>query len=198
MRTSSKPFLFGKAPTFTVQEPFCRSTRMSFLPLRFQRRCFAHIIAKSYPIRTVIQLLSTSGLICPSISSQREGLKIQPFQKLFYLTSKIFDFMHSFLKKGKTKKPLHRHQESAGALLSLQNDVLCNGFEIQRRDCLFICSLADSTKKHRVQTAVFSLSIPQALGGLHRILNRNILYLVVTSFIGTLLYQTPRRKSSLW
>jgi len=27
----------------------------------FQRRCFAHIIAKSYPIRTVIQLLSTGG-----------------------------------------------------------------------------------------------------------------------------------------
>ena len=150
MRTSSKPFLFGKAPTFTVQEPFCRSTRMSFLPQRFQRRCFAHIIAKSYPIRTVIQLLSTSGLICPSISSQREGLKIQPFQKLFYLTSKIFDFMHSFLKKGKTKKPLHRHQESAGALLSLQNDVLCNGFEIQRRDCYRTHSLANSTKTHRV------------------------------------------------
>lgn len=174
MRTSSKPFLFGKAPTFTAQEPFCRSTRMSFLPLRFQRRCFAHIIAKSYPIQTVIQLLSTSGLICPSISSQRkgvkysifakiprkkfypsisrqrEGLKIQPFQKLFYLTSKIFDFMHSFLKKGKTKKPLHRHQESAGALLSLQNDVLCNGFEIQRRDCCCTRSLANSTKTHRV------------------------------------------------
>lgn len=99
----------------------------------------------------------------------------------------------------KTKKAdTQRHQKSTGVLLSLQNDVLCNGFEIQRRDCLFICSLADSTKKHRVQTAVFSLSIPQALGGLHRILNRNILYLVVTSFIGTLLYQTPRRKSSLW
>lgn len=31
----------------------------------------------------------------------------------------------------KIKKPLHRHQKSAGALLSLQNDVLCNGFEIQ-------------------------------------------------------------------
>ena len=33
-----------------------------------------------------------------------------------------------------------------------------------------------------MQTAVFSLSIPQALGGLHRILNRNILYLVVVLF----------------
>ena len=96
------------------------------------------------------------------------------------------------------KADTQKHQKSAGVFLSLQNDVLCNGFEIQRRDCLFICSLADSTKKHRVQTAVFSLSIPQALGGLHRIPNRNILYLVVTSFIGTLLYQNPRRKSSLW
>ena len=107
---------------------------------------------------------------------------------------------HSIVKiqSAKQKADTQRYQKSAGALLSLQNDVLCNGFEIQRRDCLFICSLADSTKKHRVQTAVFSLSIPQALGGLHRILNRNILYLVVTSFIGTLLYQTPRRKSSLW
>ena len=58
--------------------------------------------------------------------------------------------MHSFLKKDKTKKPLHRHQESAGALLSLQNDVLCNGFEIQRRDCFRTQTLANSTKTHRV------------------------------------------------
>ena len=144
--------------TFSVWKStdfYCSRAILPFYPNvvpapAFQRRCFAHIIAKSYPIRTVIQLLSTSGLICPSISSQREGLKIQPFQKLFYLTSKIFDFMHSFLKKGKTKKPLHRHQESAGALLSLQNDVLCNGFEIQRRDCCRTQTLANSTKTHRV------------------------------------------------
>ena len=58
--------------------------------------------------------------------------------------------MHGFLKKGKTKKPLHRHQELAGALLSLQNDVLCNGFEIQRRDCFRTRSLANSAKTHRV------------------------------------------------
>lgn len=92
-------------------------------------------------------------------------------------------FRRSFSCNQQNKKAdTQRHQKSAGALLSLQNDVLCNGFEIQRRDCLFICSLADSTKKHRVQTAVFSLSIPQALDGLHRILNRNILYLVVVLF----------------
>ena len=92
-------------------------------------------------------------------------------------------FSRSFnFQSAKQKADTQKHQKSAGVFLSLQNDVLCNGFEIQRRDCLFICSLADSTKKHRVQTAVFSLSIPQALGGLHRILNRNILYLVVVLF----------------
>nr|WP_303929565.1 hypothetical protein [Ruminococcus bromii] len=75
-------------------------------------------------------------------------------------------FRRSFSCNRQNKKAdTQRHQKSAGVFLSLQNDVLCNGFEIQRRDCLFICSLADSTKKHRVQTAVFSLSIPQALGG---------------------------------
>ena len=89
---------------------------------------------------------------------------------------------HSVVDRQNKKADTQKHQKSAGALLTLQNDVLCNGFEIQRRDCLFIRSLADSTKKLRVQTAVFSLSIPQALGGLHRILNRNILYLVVVLF----------------
>lgn len=86
------------------------------------------------------------------------------------------------------KADTQRHQKSAGALLPLQNDVLCNGFEIQRRDCLFIRSLADSTKKHRVQTAVFSLSTSQALGGLCRIPNQNILYSVVILFQGHLYY----------
>ena len=67
-------------------------------------------------------------------------------------------------------------------LLLLQNDVLCIGFEIQRWDCLFIRSLADSAKKHRVQTAVFPLSISQALGDLRRIRNQNISYSVVVLF----------------
>ena len=58
----------------------------------FQRRCFAHIIAKSYPIRTVIQLLSTSGFLYPSISSHREGQKIQSFQKLFLSNVKNLRF----------------------------------------------------------------------------------------------------------
>lgn len=48
-----------------------------------------------------------------------------------------------------------------------------------------VCSSVHSLtvpKSIEVQTAVFSLSIPQALGGLRRILNRNILYLVVVLF----------------
>lgn len=59
---------------------------------------------------------------------------------------------------GKTKSRYTETPKIGGSLLLLQNDVLCNGFEIQRRDYLFICSLADSAKKHRVQTAVFSCS----------------------------------------
>ena len=39
------------------------------------------VLAKSYPIRTVIQLFSTSGLICPSMSSHREGQKYNRFAK---------------------------------------------------------------------------------------------------------------------
>lgn len=63
---------------------------------------------------------------------------------------------HSIVNRQNKKADTQRHQKLAGALLSLQNDVLCIGFEIQRRDCLFIRLLADSTKKHRVRTAVFS------------------------------------------
>lgn len=92
-------------------------------------------------------------------------------------------FRRSFSCNRQNKKAdTQRHQKSAGALLLLQNDVLCIGFEIQRRDCLFIRSLADSAKKHRVQTAIFSLSISQALGGLRRIRNQNISYSVVVLF----------------
>lgn len=59
-------------------------------------------------------------------------------------------FSKVIFEKKQNKKPLHRHQESAGALLSLQNDVPCNGFEIQRRDCCRTHTLANSTKTHRV------------------------------------------------
>ncbi len=86
------------------------------------------------------------------------------------------------------KADTQKHQKSAGVFLSLQNDVLCNGFEIQRRDCLFICSLADSTKKHRVQTAVFSLSIHAGIRRQYRIPNQNILYSVVILFQEKLYY----------
>ncbi len=66
MRTSLKPILFGKKPTFTVQEPICRSTRMSFLPLLFQRRFLARShreVLAEYPIQTVIQFLSTTDFL---------------------------------------------------------------------------------------------------------------------------------------
>ena len=65
---------------------------------------------------------------------------------------------HLVVNRQNKKADTQRHQKSARALLSLQNDVLCIGFEIQRRDCLFIRSLTDSTKKHKVRMAVFSYS----------------------------------------
>ena len=102
--------------------------------------------------------------------------------------------MHSFSKKGKTKKPLHRHQESAGALLSLQNDVLCNGFEIQRRDCFRTHSLANSTKTHRVVgVGIFS----QHTAGIGWLCHISILHRIqlCPSFKGTILYHKTRRKS---
>lgn len=126
MRTLFKAFLLRKSQLLQFKSVFCRFTRMSFLPLLFQRRSLARFHSESL-----------GGV------SHSDG--------------------HSVFNR-KTKKPIHRHQKSAGALLSLQNDVLCIGFEIQRRDCLFIRSLADSTKKHKVWTAVFSLSTPKALG----------------------------------
>ena len=61
----------------------CRFPRMSFFypcPGISPQRRQAHIFAQSYPIRTVIQFS-----ICPSIGSQREGLKINPVCKFFEL-----------------------------------------------------------------------------------------------------------------
>ena len=49
----------------------------------FQRRCFAHIIAKSYTIRTVIQLLSTSGFyLPPQLVGGEKDKKSDPFVKV--------------------------------------------------------------------------------------------------------------------
>ena len=83
-----------------------------------------------------------------------------------------------------TKKPIHRHQQSEGALLSPQNDVLCIGFKIQRWDCLLIRLLADSTKAHRVCMAVLSPSLKRLCthAGIRRfcrIFNQNSLYSVI-------------------
>lgn len=42
-----RTFSVWKIPTFTVQEPFCRSSQMSFLPLLFQRRFLARFLTES-------------------------------------------------------------------------------------------------------------------------------------------------------
>ena len=104
----------------------------------------------------------------PSISRQREGQKIQSFHKNFSLIFNCWlfsdfgqfifvDFLWS-RKRAKQKSVYTGIKESAGTLLSLQNDVLSNGFEIQRRDCYRTQTLANSTKTHRVvDDGIFSL-----------------------------------------
>ncbi len=42
-----KPVSVWKISTFTAQEPFCRFSRMSFLPLLFQRRFLARFLTES-------------------------------------------------------------------------------------------------------------------------------------------------------
>lgn len=69
--------------------PECRSC-----PRISPRRCFAHIIAKSYPIQTVIQLWWCTVVVTRFWQTKRADYT--------------------------------EHQKSAGAWLSLQNDVLCN------------------------------------------------------------------------
>ena len=81
----------------------------------------------------------------------------------------------------KTKKAdTQRHQKSTGVLLSLQNDVLCNGFEFQRRDCFSSVHLLTVPKSIEYRRRYFLLAYTQALVGLHRIPNPNILYSVLT------------------
>ena len=96
----------------------------------------------------------------PSISRQREGQKIQSFHKNFFLIFNclLFSDFGQFIfvdflwsrKRAKQKSLYTDIKESAGTLLLLQNDVLCNGFEIQRRYCYRTQTLANSTKTHRV------------------------------------------------
>ena len=73
--------------------PFYPNVVFVCLPLLFQRRYLAHIIAKSYPIRTVIQLLSKAAFHTPSINSQRslDNLFFCPLfnWELFMLFSKV-------------------------------------------------------------------------------------------------------------
>ena len=64
---------------------------------------------------------------CSALPPRCCSLSGIPFRKSSIGCAADFFFTQEmdFWKKT-TKKPLHRHQESAGALLSLQNDVLCN------------------------------------------------------------------------
>lgn len=101
----------------------------SSCPCLFQRRCLAHIIAKSYPIQTIIQLLSTIGS--------------------YYLIGNFFANNKNYFEKGQQKSRPHRHQESAGALLSLQKNVLCNRLW--------------NSKKGLLVQPIHSLTVPQAL-----------------------------------
>lgn len=57
-------------------------------------------------------------------------------------------FRRLFSCQSENKKADTQTSKIGGVWLSLQNDVLCIGFEFQRWDCLFIQLLADSTKKH--------------------------------------------------
>ena len=70
----------------------CRTLRFAVLPERRScpgvspRRCFAHVIAKSYPIRTVIQLLDVEKQkepITQSIRNRREHNS--RFKMMFYV-----------------------------------------------------------------------------------------------------------------
>ena len=115
---------------------------------------------------------------------------------IFFIADLFRDLDILFLKKGKTKKPLHRHQESAGALLSLQNDVLCNGFEIQRRDCFAPKYLLTVPKRIEWWVTVFSLSIPPALGGFATS-QSYIVFSCNPLFEGIILYHKTCRKSRI-
>ena len=116
----------------------------------FQRRRFARFIAKSYPVRTVIQLLSTSGLIYPSMSSQRKGQKYNLFKNYFYLTSKIFDFMHSFLKKGKTKNRYTDIKNRRELCSRFKMMFYVTALKFKDGTVCRTHTLANSTKTHRV------------------------------------------------
>ena len=73
--------------------------------------------------------------------------------------------MHSFLKKGKTKKPLHRHQESAGARSRFKMMFYVTALKF--KDGTVVAPIHSLTVPKRIEwwVTVFSLSIPPALGG---------------------------------
>ena len=66
------------------QNPFCRFTRNSSCSGISPQRCLAHIIAKSYHFRTVIQLSRCTREKHPSRGKGLERQKIKQIRKLFY------------------------------------------------------------------------------------------------------------------
>lgn len=123
-------FFVGKIPTFTVQEPFCRSTRMSFLPrnltaalprsLLTVRSSHSHI-----PFGQSFSFQSTTGGIC---HNRRFNLSAKRKIKSRHISTLIID--ESF------------------ALASNQM-LICDGFESFKRPyCLRrLNSTLNSTKK---------------------------------------------------
>ena len=112
----------------SVTYEMCRSTRMSFLPSSSQAPY------RLFPCKHEKRTHYAAPPL-PKKSYDFSGTPKYSAVALLISSQNHIPFGRSFSCKRQNKKPLHRHQKSAGALLSLQNDVLCNGFEIQRRDC---------------------------------------------------------------
>ena len=77
--------------------------------------------------------------------------------------------MHSFLKKGKTKKPLHRHQESAGARSRFKMMFYVTALKFKGGTVIAPNHSLTVPKRIEWWVTVFSLSIPPALGGFRHI-----------------------------
>ena len=91
----------------------------------------AHIFARSYPIRTVIQFS-----ICPSIGRQREGPKINPLNNQLgtFLPFAQKNFCKLFVNDGYNEKKSRytAHQISGRKSLAISLMKLCTGSEIQK------------------------------------------------------------------
>ena len=124
-----------------------RFLRMSFFypcPGISPQRRQAHIFARSYPIRTVIQFS-----ICPSIGRQREGPKINPLNNQLgtFLPFAQKNFCKLFVNGGYNDKKSRytAHQISGRKSLALSLMKLCTGSAFQKPSMsAFSAPLADS------------------------------------------------------